>query len=223
MRRAYGPHPDQHAVQRGDGAIPVVVLHGGFWRARYGSDLMEPFCDALAEQGFATWNVEYRRVSAGGGYPETLEDVAAACRDLMDGDAVAIGHSAGGHLALWLAAEGLVRGAVALGAVCDLQAAARDRLGSGAALDLMGDAPEDAWAHADPAKRLPTGVPTVLVHGTRDETVPVSQARAYAAAARAAGDECRIVELECGHFEPIEPPSPAWPHVVAALSSVACR
>jgi acetyl esterase/lipase len=184
---------------------------------------MVPVCDALAAHGFATWNVEYRRVSAGGGYPETLEDVAAACRDLTDGDAVAVGHSAGGHLALWLAAEGLVRGSVALGAVCDLEAAAQDRLGSGAVLDFMGDAPPEAWARADPARRLPTGVPTVLVHGTRDETVPVSQARAYAAAARAEGDECRLVELDCGHFEPIEPRSRAWPHTVAALSSVAGR
>jgi acetyl esterase/lipase len=219
-RARYGTHPDQHAELRGDGPV-VVVLHGGFWRARYGSEIMTSFCEALADAGFATRNVEYRRVGAGGGYPATLDDVAAACTGLTDGDAVAAGHSAGGHLALWLAAEGLVRGAVALGAVCDLGAAARDGLGNGAALELMGEAGDKEWLRADPIRRLPTRRPTVLVHGTRDDTVPVAQARAYATAARAAGDECELVELDCGHFEPIDPRSSAWPHVVAALSSVA--
>ena len=182
---------------------------------------MTGFCDALADVGFATWNLEYRRVGAGGGYPATLDDVAAACRALTRGGAVAVGHSAGGHLALWLASEGLIGGAVALGAVCDLGAAARDRLGNGAALDLMGAARDEDWLRADPIRRLPTGRPTVLVHGTRDDTVPVEQACTYAAAAHAAGDRCELVELDCGHFEPIDPRSSAWPHVVAALSSVA--
>jgi acetyl esterase/lipase len=195
------------------------VLHGGFWRPRYGSDIMVAFCEELAAAGFAAWNVEYRRA----GYPETLEDVAAACRELTDGGAVAIGHSAGGQLALWLAAEGLVRGAVALGAVCDLGAAARERLGNGAALELMGDASEADWLRADPIRRLPTGLPTVLVHGTDDDTVPLAQAQAYVAAARAAGDECELVEVVCGHMEPVEPGSIAWPHVVDALTTVAGR
>ena len=197
----------------------MIVLHGGFWRPRYASDIMVAFCESLAGAGFAAWNVEYRRT----GYPDTLEDVAAACRRLTDGGAVAIGHSAGGHLALWLAAEGLVRGAVSLGGVCDLGAAARERLGNGAALELMGDARDEDWLRADPIRRLPTGVPTVLVHGTADDTVPISQARAYLDAARAAGDDCELVELDCGHFEVIEPDSAAWPHVAAALRSVAGR
>ncbi|HZQ15960.1 MAG TPA: alpha/beta hydrolase [Gaiellaceae bacterium] len=218
----YGPHPDQHAELRGDGPT-VVVLHGGFWRARYRSDLMDGFCEALAGSGFAAWNVEYRRVGAGGGYPATLDDVAAACRELTDGGAVAVGHSAGGHLALWLAAEGLVRGAVALGAVCDLGGAARERLGGGAARELMGEAADEDWRRADPIRRLPAGVPTVLVHGRDDDTVPIAQARAYLAAAQAAGDDCELVELDCGHMEPIDPAAAAWPHVVTALGSVAGR
>jgi len=122
-RHAYGPLPDQHATLRGAGPT-VVVLHGGFWRARYRAPLMDPLCDALAALGFASWNVEYRRVGAGGGYPETLEDVAAACRAAPD-PVLALGHSAGGHLALWAAAEGLVPAAVSLAGVCDLAGAAR--------------------------------------------------------------------------------------------------
>ncbi len=97
--RAYGPHPDQHAELGGRGPT-VLVLHGGFWRPRYAADIMVDFCEALAAGGFAAWNVEYRRT----GYPDTLDDVAAASSALTDGSAVAIGHSAGGHLALWLAA-----------------------------------------------------------------------------------------------------------------------
>jgi acetyl esterase/lipase len=219
VHRRYGPFDDQHAERRGAGPV-VVVLHGGFWRAAYRSEIMDDVCDALVRAGFATWNVEYRRVGAGGGYPQTLDDVAAACRELTDGDAVAVGHSAGGHLALWLAAEGLVRGVVALGAVCDLEAAARDRLGRGAALDLMADAPPDAWLRADPGKRVPARVPTVLLHGVGDDTVPISQARWYR---DAAGEQCRLVELGCGHFEPIDPSSAVWPQVVSAVSSVARR
>jgi acetyl esterase/lipase len=218
VRRRYGPHLDQHAERRGVGG-PAIVLHGGFWRERWRSDLMDGLCAALALEGLATWNVEYRR----GGYRETLADVAAACGELTDGHAVAIGHSAGGHLALWLAAEGLVRGAVGLGAVCDLGAAARDRLGDGAALEFMAGAPEEDWRRADPIRRLPTGVRIALVHGADDDTVPVTQARGYAEAARAAGDVCELVELACGHHEVIDPGTSAWPHVVAALSSVASR
>lgn len=220
MRRAYGPHPDQHAELQGEGPV-VVVLHGGFWRARYGSDLMDGFCAALAAEGFAAWNVEYRRVGAGGGYPGTLDDVAAACRVLTSGDAHAIGHSAGGHLALWLAAEGLVRGAVSLGGVCDLGAAAVERLGDGAALDFMGAADDEGWLRADPMRRLPTGIPTVLVHGVADDTVPVELARGYHAAAAAAGDACELVELDCGHMAPIDPAAAVWPNVVAALRRLA--
>ena len=82
----------------------VVVLHGGFWRARYGADLMDELCDDLAARGYAAWNVEYRRVGAGGGWPATFDDVEAATRRANDGlPLVTLGHSAGGHLAVWAA------------------------------------------------------------------------------------------------------------------------
>jgi acetyl esterase/lipase len=222
----YGEHPDQFCEQAGSGGPTVVLLHGGFWRARYGLDLMRPMADDLVQRGWVTWNVEYRRVGTGGGYPATLEDVAAACRAadrLGLGPLVSLGHSAGGHLSLWLAGEGLVAGAVSLGGVCCLAGASEERLGNSAADDFMGassDDARDAYGRADPLRRLPTGVPTTLVHGVNDDTVPIEQSRTYAAAARAAGDDCALVELPGDHFDVIDPRSAAWPAVVSGLERV---
>ena len=119
------------------------------------------------------------------------------------GPLVAIGHSAGGHLALWLASEQLVSAAISLGGVSCLADAFVDRLGNDAAVEFMGSTPDEspaAYAHADPVQRLPTGVPTVLVHGARDEIVPVAQSRTYADALKAAGDDCELLEFRGGHF-----------------------
>jgi acetyl esterase/lipase len=209
----YGEHPEQFCELSGDGPV-IVLLHGGFWRARYGLDLMRPMAADLAARGWSTWNVEYRRVGNGGGYPETLEDAAASCQ-AASGPVVAMGHSAGGQLALWLAGEGLVSGAVSLAGVCCLADASRDGLGRGAADEFMGGSTN--YLHVDPLQRLPTRVPTVLVHGERDDTVPIEQSRTYAAAARAAGDDCELVEFDGGHFEVIDPGSAVWPTIVQRL------
>jgi dipeptidyl aminopeptidase/acylaminoacyl peptidase len=133
----------------------------------------------------------------------------------------AIGHSAGGHLALWLAGTGRIAAAVSLAGVCDLAAAATDGLGGGAAVELAGGTAQErpeAYALADPLGRLPTGVPQLLVHGDADDRVPVEQSRRYARAAAAAGDRCELLELPgTGHFEPIDPRSAAWRDVVERL------
>src|SRR3954471_13614101 len=100
MRTArYGEHPDQVVDLRGDAGPLVLVIHGGFWRPIYAREIMGSFCEALAEAGLRTANIEYRRPEAGR-FREMLEDVEAAAR-LVEPD-VAVGHSAGGHLALWL-------------------------------------------------------------------------------------------------------------------------
>jgi dipeptidyl aminopeptidase/acylaminoacyl peptidase len=131
---------------------------------------------------------------------------------------VALGHSAGGHLALWAAAEGLVPAAVALAGVCDLAGAARAGVGNGAVVDLMGGGPDelpDAYAHADPLQRLPFAARVTLVHGTDDETVPIAQSRTFAAAAG-----CRLVELPAtGHMEVIDPTDRVWGRIAATLEA----
>jgi acetyl esterase/lipase len=216
---AYGPEPDQRADLRlpaGEARGLVVMLHGGFWRAAYGKEIMDAAAIALAGEGWAVWNVEYRRVGSGGGWPQTFEDVAAARAAAPPADqVVAIGHSAGGHLALLLASRGLVDAAVALGGVCDLQGTADAGLSNDAAAAFMGASDEQAWVAADPLAQAPPPVPVTLIHGVDDDIVPVAQARAYHAAA---GTRATLVELDCGHFEPIDPRSDAWPHVVEALA-----
>ncbi|HEU0337685.1 MAG TPA: alpha/beta fold hydrolase [Gaiellaceae bacterium] len=227
---AYGDHPDQVAnlhLPAGEGGPwpVVVVVHGGFWRRRWDRTTTTPLARALAMRGLLAWNIEYRRVGQdGGGWPGTLLDVAAAVDHVTEvpgadpGRVVAVGHSAGGHLALWLAARPRLpagapgagprvrlRGAVSLAGVCDLVRGAEDGLGDGAVAELLGGAPgeqPDRYAAASPTALLPLGVPQVLVHGGRDAIVPPGQSRGYARAASAAGDSVELVELpEADHFD----------------------
>jgi len=218
---------------------PVAfVLHGGFWRARWKRVLTEDLCAYLVGRGWAAANVEYRRVGrltgGGGGVPQTLEDVAAALDHLAAVTApldlervVSIGHSAGGHLALWVAARrpgARVRcaGAVGQAAVSDLQRAAELGLGSGIVRRFCGGGPErvpDQYRRASPAALLPLGVPQLLVHGERDDIVPASLSVGYAAAARAGGDDVTLVlRPDDGHFEHLDPASGAWEAVSAWLT-----
>jgi acetyl esterase/lipase len=221
---SYGDHPDQVVDLRlPDGPGPhslALVLHGGFWRAGFTRRNTAALSVAMVAAGWGSANVEYRRLGPVGWQP-MLADVLAARRRLGSFDhVVAVGHSAGGHLALWLAAEGAVDAAVVLGGVCDLAAAARAGLGVNAVQELLGGSPEEvagAYLVADPAARLPFGVPQLLVHGMDDDRVPISHARAYAERARDTGDECRVVEVGGGHFAPIDPRSAAWPAVVTAV------
>ena len=211
-----GPHP------------VAVLLHGGFWRAGFTRDLMAALACDLANRGWATWNVEYRRVGRGGGPIETLDDVGAAIEALTGiGSAldltglVVIGHSAGGQLALCCAGLAAVSAVVSLAGVCDLAAAAHDAIGADAAVQFVGATPAqrpDLYAHADPMARLPTGAPVLLVHGDGDDRVPVGQSRTYARAAVAAGDACELLELAgVDHFAVIDPRSAAWAAVAARL------
>ena len=222
----YGEHHDQ-VIELRRGSTPgvqplAIVLHGGFWQAGYTRRNTTALAVALVESGWSSANVEYRRLGPGA-YRPMLDDVAAARRSLVGfHPVVAVGHSAGGHLALWLGAEGLVDACVALGGVCDLAEAAHAELGERAVQELLGGSPEEvpeAYEVADPGAHLPLGVPQLLIHGVGDDRVPLSHAQAYAAQARAAGDDCRVVELAAGHFEPIDPRSSVWPHVLGAVDS----
>jgi acetyl esterase/lipase len=211
----YGPHPEQVADlhlpgEAADGASRVVVLvHGGFWRERYRRDLMTPLAEDLVARGLGAWNVEYRRLDCGGGWPVTLEDVHAAIahlRGLGHGPVAAVGHSAGGQLALLCA--GLVPAVVGQAAVTDLEAASRLRLGDGVA-DRFATA---ALADASPVRRAPLPARTLLVHGTADDTVPASMSDGFP------GAEVSLREGE-GHFEHLDPRSGAWQEVAEWLQS----
>lgn len=222
MRRSYGEHADQHVdVYAPDAArrAVVAVLHGGFWRAAYAADLMDALCLDLAARGYEAWNVEYRRIGAGGGWPTTFDDVRAAVADAGE-PFVTLGHSAGGHLALWLAAEHGAALAVSQAGVVDLVEAWRLGLSRRAPEELLGGRPDevpDRYAEASPAARLPLGVPQLLVHGRRDDTVPAEMSRAYAERARQAGDDVELVETDEAHFECLDPASESWAEIVERL------
>ncbi len=244
----YGDHADQvanlHLPAAADGPQPCVVLiHGGFWRERWDRTLMTPLALDLARRGLAAWNLEYRRVGQdGGGWPGTLLDVAAGIDALAEVEAldskrvVVVGHSAGGQLALWAAARARLPAgapgaeprvvplaAVSQAGVCDLAAGARGGLGAGAVQELMGGGPDETaerYRLASPGQLLPLGVTQLLAHGLRDDVVPSSQSRLYAAAARAAGDAVELLEPDADHFDVIDPAHAGWRVVAAKLPSL---
>jgi acetyl esterase/lipase len=228
----------------GSGPHPVaLVIHGGCWRAYWQLDLMEPLCRDLAARGVAAWNIEYRRLGQGGGWPMSLIDVGAAT-DLLDllsarypldlSRLVAVGHSAGGHLALWAAARHrLSRGApgadpvvrvssvLVLAGISDLREGFRQGTCDHAVYELLGGSPDelaDRYAHASPAELLPLGVPQTLVHGSDDEDVDPSITDLYAKRARASGDQINEIRpAGFDHFDVINPESAIWQAAVDAV------
>jgi acetyl esterase/lipase len=252
---AYGPAPQQVAelrLPKGRGPHPVVlVIHGGCWQVPWAFDQVRALAAALTAEDFATWSLEYRRIGdPGGGWPGTLEDVARGADHLrevakahpLDLDRVVVlGHSAGGHLALWLAARHRlptdsplrgepplpVRGVVTLAGITDLRAGAAGRVCGEAIPQLLGGPPEARafrLGQASPIELVPLGVPQRLLVGARDAIVPAEQARAYAAAATAAGDAVEVRVLEgAGHFEPVDPGSSAYPAVRDAVRALSSR
>lgn len=243
-RFAYGDDEHQFGdldVPAGEGPFPVVVfIHGGFWRNAFGLDLAEPqAADALA-RGYATWNIEYRRVGdPGGGYPGTLLDVAAAIDHLasfgvdgrLDLERVAVvGHSAGGHLALWAGqrsrlpagapgADPVVVPKLVVGQAPVADLAGNLDLGGGAVVAFMGTTPErdpSAYDVADPARLLPVAVAQLIVQGADDSIVPVDRAEAYTALTGAADVELQVF-AGSDHFDVIDPAHESWTAVIDRL------
>ncbi len=230
-----GPHP------------VVVVVHGGSWSAGYDRRVMRPVCRDLVRRGWAAWNIEYRRMGRGqgGGWPSTFADVAAAVDALPQSGApldldrvVLLGHSAGGHLALWAAGrERLPAGApgagpvvrpravVAQAPIADLERARSLVAPGGLVHALLGGAPGEVperYDLANPARQVPLGIPALLVHGAEDRTVTVGQSRDYVAAARAAGAQVELVEPPGAvHRAHVDPRTPAWAAVTGRLGALA--
>ena len=236
QRHRYGNGPQHEAdllTAEGSGPHPVaVLLHGGFWRAPFDRSLMAALAVDLAQRGWATWNVEYRRGGSGGGARQTLADVRAAVGYLSEFDdveldlerVVAIGHSAGGQLALCAAEMAQLPAVISLAGVCDLVSGARERIGDGAVAEFIGGSPEqcpDEYAAASPIGLVPAPARVLLVHGDRDDRVPISQSRNYARAAAAAGADCELLELPgVDHFALIDPRSRAWASVATRLDAL---
>jgi len=246
----YGPHPSQRAelhLPVGAGPHPVMVLiHGGSWRKRYGSFLMRALARDLVKRGWAAWNIEYRRLGEGGGWPATFADTAAAIDHLAHVGApldltrtTLTGHSAGGHLALWAAGRGKlaaqaaaelggdprvpVAHVISLAGVCDLAGAYRAWHG-GAVRALMGGSPEELperFGLGDPLAQVPLAAPALLVHGRLDGTVSVKLSRSYARAAQAAGGAVELVEIDGPvgvHRAHIDPRGAPWAAVTRWLA-----
>lgn len=224
---SYGEAPSQRVELwlPDDGRDPhslAIVIHGGFWRDRYDLHLMDGLCADLTSRGWAAANIEYRRVGEdGGGWPSTFDDVMGAIDaitaipDIPLDRVVTIGHSAGGHLALWAAAtHGAVTAAVSLAGVTDLQHAHSLGLSDDATGALLGGSPAevpDRYLEASPMARLPIGVPMLLVHGDADVHVPLELSVSFANAARVVDDDVElIVRNDVDHFEVIDPLGQSW-------------
>ena len=243
---AYGADPMQKVdlwLPGGTGPFPVVLMvHGGCWTTAIADrSLMDWIAADLRASGVAVWNIDYRGVDrAGGGYPGTLSDAAKAA-DQLAVDAgkyhldlqrlVAVGHSAGGHLALWLAARPRlpagsilrashplpIRHVVSLGGLPDLAAtaAAKD---NGCGTEVVGKlvgaptpAHRDVYADTSVARLLPLGADQALVNGEDDHIIPRRLATEYVAKAKAAGDAVTLTLVaHTGHVELVAPDSAAW-------------
>jgi acetyl esterase/lipase len=257
QRIAYGPGPTQFAdlwVPDGPGPHRVVLMvHGGCWQSKIAKlTIMNWAAEDLRRRGLAVWNIEYRGVDeAGGGYPGTFADVAAAADALRAAapahrldltKVVAFGHSAGGHLAMWLAARPRlpassplavrdplpIAAVVSSGGLPDLKAdrAAGEAACGAEVVDRLTGPPgpgrPDVYSDTSPAERLPIGVRQEIVNGAQDPLATPALGRDWADKAHAAGDAVGFTVIEAtGHVELIAPGSKAWDQEARMIEALA--
>jgi acetyl esterase/lipase len=243
-RIAYGSDPNQFLDLRlpspkdkSTGPNPWVVnIHGGYWRARYNLDHAGHLCAALTSRGLATANLEYRRVgNEGGAWPGTFADVRAAYNFLVQNASqhnldprrvVAMGHSAGGQLALCLAAHepGITR-AVSLAGVVDLERAYGLHLSNDAVVEFLGGTPAQVPDHYREADPMQLSIPQArqwLIHGSADDVVPPDFSRDYVDVKQKRSgklkEDAHLLTIDkAGHFDVIDPRAPAWKSVEQAI------
>lgn len=234
-RIAYGPLELQYGLlhRAADSARGTVVLiHGGFWRFKPEYMLGPvPLGAAFAERGWDVWEPEYRALGAGGGWPATLDDVGAAIDHVaqlgLGGPVVTVGHSAGGHLAVWATTRDdprvPVRAAISLAGVLDLGLGEREGIGTQAVVGFLGgtsDEHPERYAAADPARRVVQDARVRIVHGDADDVVPIAQAHAYVTAASAAGQDARLTAVAGDHDVVIDPADASFATTLAALEEL---
>lgn len=242
---SYGDDPAQFIEltrpARGASKGVVVVIHGGFWQSQYDLSLGRPLAASLAENGWTVANLEYRSLGNGGGWPTTFDDVAAGVDALADVEGldtstvITLGHSAGGHLAVWAAGREelataawnqprvIVTAAVSQAGVLDLGLAVEENLGGGAVEAFMGAALDDEpgrYDEGDPIRSAPLSVPVRCVHGRDDTTVPPNQSAAYVDAANSAGADATTTMVDGDHFTLIDPQSQAWSATLQILDDL---
>lgn len=254
---AYGQEPYQFGelwLPKGSGPFPVMIMiHGGCWQASLpGLELMSPLAKDMQQSGFAVWNIEYRRLGHdAGGYPGTFLDIAdgvdhlrkiATAYKLDLSHVIVVGHSAGGHLALWAAGRNKLAHAsklyrpdplplsyvVTLAGIDDLKSyhdhGPSACGGPHTIEELVSSAErphEDAYADTSPAALLPLHVRQLMVSGMRDPIVPDTFGADYAALAKAKGDKVEVLDIrDAGHFELIDPTSSAWKQIKKILLSI---
>jgi len=257
-RLSYGSLPLQFgdlrlpSLRAGQRAPLLVLVHGGWWKNAYDLNYLGFLCEALRRAGVATWSLEYRRVGdEGGGWPGTMVDVAAGCDHVSELSSsypldlnriAAAGHSAGGHLAFWLAGRRHIpkdsclhtpeprlmpRAVVGLAGAVDLRLCVemgglfRFTSAGPAAEGLLGGSPAsvpDRYRAANPGELLPFGVPQTLVQGSDDDQIPPDLPKRWLEVAKRQGDSVQLEILPgADHFDVVDPESKVWPAVQRAL------
>lgn len=242
-RVAYGSDPNQFIeVRLGRGAsapYPAVLnIHGGYWRAKYDLAHAGHLCEAVRGLGIAVFNIEYRRVGdKGGGWPGTFEDIRSAYRFVRQASTrfhvdvrrlAVMGHSAGGQLALCLAAhEPSLDQVVSLAGVVDLKRGHELHLSHDAVSEFLGGSPEQVPEHYREADPMELHIPEArqwLIHGLEDDTVPPNFSRDYVqfkTGSKSGAAKREVAELleipHAGHFDLIDPGSQAFQKVAEVL------